>query len=356
MKKSILVLGGDGIGPDVTKQAVKVLRKVAKKFKHQFEFKKALIGAVAIDKTGNPLPEKTISLAKKSDAILFGAIGSPKYDNNPNAKVRPEQGLLGIRKALGLFANLRPIKLFDELLDTSPLKAEVIKGSDILIFRELIAGIYFGARGRTEDLNEAFDTMIYSKESVRRIGKLAFETARTRKKKVCSVDKANVLASSRLWREAIVELAKEYPDVELSHLFVDNAAMQLIKRPSEFDVIVTGNMFGDILSDEASQIAGSLGMLASASMGEKYGLYEPIHGSAPKYAGKNVANPLATILSAQMMLSLAFKMKKEAKAVEKAIGKVLAAGYRCKDIADAKTERNKIVGTEEMGDLVAAAI
>ena len=357
MKKIILTLGGDGIGPDIVQQAVKVLKSVAKKYKHQFVFSNGLIGAAAIDKTGNPLPDKTIELINQSDAVLFGAIGHPKFDNNPDAKVRPEQGLLRMRKELGLFANIRPIKLFDSLLDTSPIKSSVIKGSDIIFFRELIGGIYFGKpRGRSEDGEEAFDTLSYSKKSVRRIADLAFKSAMSRRKILTSVDKANVLASSRLWRETVNEVAKNYPDVQVNHMFVDNAAMQLIKKPTQFDVVVTSNMFGDILTDEASQIAGSLGMLASASVGSDIAIYEPIHGSAPKYTNKDIANPIATILSAQMMLDISFKMKKEAKAIEKAIIAVLDKGYRCRDIKDDTTPNNKIVGTSKIGSLIAKHI
>lgn len=357
MKKNILVLAGDGIGPEVTQQAIKVLKAVAYKYHHQFIFTPALIGAAAIDQTGLALPKETLDLAKQSDAILLGAIGDPKYDNHPQIKIRPEQGLLAIRKELGLFANIRPIKLYRQLLQTSPLKPEIIKGTDIIFFRELIGGIYFGKpRGRSEDQNEAFDTMTYDKNSINRIANLAFQSALLRKKKICSIDKANVLACSRLWRETIDEVAQKYPKIEVTHLYVDNAAMQLIKNPTQFDIIVTANMFGDILTDLASQIAGSLGMLASASLGEKIGLYEPIHGSAPKYAGQDVVNPLATIMSAQLMLEQAFHLTKEAQAIDQAINQVLDQDYRCRDITDQHTKKKQIVGTNQMGDLVAAKI
>ena len=316
----------------------------------------ALIGHAAIEATGSPLPEETITKSLASDAILFGAVGHPKYDNDPTAKVRPEQGLLGIRKALGLYANLRPIKLFDELLSASSIKPEILKGADILFFRELTGDVYFGERGRKDDGDTAYDTMIYSRYEVERIAVKAFDAAMTRRKKLCSVDKANVLESSRLWREVIQEVAKRYPEVEVEHQFIDAAAMLLIKDPKRFDVVVTGNIFGDILTDEASQIAGSMGMLASASVGDTTGLYEPIHGSAHDITGMGVANPLASILSAALMLDISFGMKEEADAVVNAVDKVLKAGYRTRDIADASTPADKILNTAGMGEQVLAAL
>ena len=286
---------------------------------------------------------------RASDAILFGAVGHPKYDNDPSAKVRPEQGLLKMRKELGLYANLRPIKLFDELLEASSIKPEILKGSDILFFRELTGDVYFGKRERLDDGNTAYDTMIYSKYEVERIARKAFEAARTRSKKLMSVDKANVLESSRLWREVIQKIAPEYPDVEVEHQFIDAAAMLLIKDPRRFDVVVTGNLFGDILTDEASQIAGSMGMLASASVGDSTGVYEPIHGSAHDITGKGVANPLASVLSAALLLDISFGLKAEADAIIAAVDKVLKDGFRTRDIANSETPADKILGTDAMG-------
>lgn len=356
-KKHITVLAGDGIGPEVVACGKQVLEKVADVFGHTFTFEEALIGHAAIVRTSNPLPEETLTACLKSDAVLLGAVGDPMYDNNPSLKVRPEQGLLRLRKELDLFANLRPIKLFDELLHASSLKPELLKGADILFFRELTSDIYFGTpRERSADGESAVDTMRYTKHEVRRIAKMAFQAAQTRRKKLCSVDKANVLECSRLWREVVQEVAQSFPDVEVTHMFVDNAAMQLIRRPTQFDVILTGNMFGDILTDEASQIAGSLGMLASASMGNRVGVYEPIHGSAPDIAGKDIANPLATILSVALMLDIAFGWKKEAESVVKAIESFLKEGWRTKDIADAQTPSSRIVGTKQAGNLVVERI
>jgi 3-isopropylmalate dehydrogenase len=355
--KHITILAGDGIGPEVTACGKQVLEKVAHVFGHTFTFKEALIGHSAILKTNNPLPDETLEACRKSDAVLLGAVGDPLYDNNPSLKIRPEQGLLRLRKELDLFANLRPIKLFDELLHASSLKPELLKGADILFFRELTGDIYFGTpRERSSDGENAVDTMRYSKQEVRRIAKMAFQAARLRNKKLCSVDKANVLECSRLWREVVQELSKDYPDVEVTHQFVDNAAMQLIRRPAQFDVVLTGNLFGDILTDEASQIAGSLGMLASASVGSQVGVYEPIHGSAPDIAGKNIANPLATILSVSLMLDIAFGWKKEAESVVNAIDSFLKDGWRTKDIADENTPSTMIVGTKEAGNLVVERI
>ncbi|NJN78743.1 MAG: 3-isopropylmalate dehydrogenase [Saprospiraceae bacterium] len=351
--KKITVLAGDGIGHEVTQWGVKVLEAIAHKFGHDFQFDDALIGHSAIEATGNPLPDETLEKCKNADAILLGAVGHPMYDNNPNAKVRPEQGLLKIRKELGLYTNIRPIKLFDELLSASSIKEEILRGADILFFRELTGGIYFGEpRERTNDGKTGIDTMIYHQFEVERIAKKAFEAAMTRKKILHSVDKANVLESSRLWRETVQAMSKDYPEVEVIHLFIDNAAMQLIKNPCQFDVVLTGNMFGDILTDEASQIAGSLGMLASASVGDKVGIYEPIHGSAPDIAGKGIANPLATILSTALMLDIAFGMQNEASAVIAAVDKVLKAGFRTGDIAESSTPKELILGTDAIGGKV----
>lgn len=350
MKKHILVVPGDGIGQEVTKVGKAVLEKIAEKFGHEFTYDEALIGHVAIEATGNPLPDETLEKMRASDAVLFGAVGHPKYDNDPSAKVRPEQGLLKMRKELGLYANLRPIKLFDELLSASSIKPEILKGADILFFRELTGDVYFGKRERLDDGNTAYDTMIYSKYEVERIARKAFEAARTRSKKLMSVDKANVLESSRLWREVIQKLAPEYPDVEVEHQFIDAAAMLLIKDPKRFDVVVTGNLFGDILTDEASQIAGSMGMLASASIGDQTGVYEPIHGSAHDITGKGVANPMASVLSVALLLDISFGLKDEANAVINAVDSVLKAGFRTRDIADANTPADKILGTDACGE------
>jgi len=354
-EKQIVVLAGDGIGPEVTFWAQKALEKIGEQFGHQFEFVSKLIGHVAIEATGEPLPEDTLEACKKADAILLGAVGHPMYDNDPSKKVRPEQGLLKIRKSLGLYTNIRPIKIFEELAHASSLKPEILNGADILFFRELTGGIYFGEpRERRDNGETALDTMIYSKMEVRRIAEKAFEAAMTRKKKVHSVDKANVLESSRLWRETVNEVAKNYPEVQLIHMFIDNAAMQLIKDPKQFDVVLTGNMFGDILTDEASQIAGSLGMLASASIGDSVGIYEPIHGSAPDIAGQGKANPLATILSTALLLDISFGMKAESKAIIDAVDAVLKAGFRTGDIADENTPKDKILSTSGIGEQVLA--
>ncbi|GAB2694126.1 3-isopropylmalate dehydrogenase [Mucilaginibacter koreensis] len=354
MDKKILVIPGDGIGPEVTTWGKAVLEQIGQAYGHEFTFDEALMGHVAIEATGNPLPDETLEKARTSDAILFGAVGHAKYDNDPSAKVRPEQGLLKIRKELGLYANLRPIMLFDELLDASSLKPEVLRGTDILFFRELTGDVYFGEKQRSEDRNTASDLMIYHRYEVERIAKKAFEAARTRGKKLCSVDKANVLEASRLWREVVQELAKQYPDVETEHMFIDNAAMQLVKNPKKFDVVLTANLFGDILTDEASQIAGSMGMLASASIGDGTGFFEPIHGSAHDIAGQDKANPLASILSVALMLDISFGLKGEAKRITDAIDKTLKEGYRTGDIADAQTDMGKILGTKAMGQKVLA--
>lgn len=352
VKKHILVIPGDGIGTEVTTWGKAALEKIGKDFGHDFTFDEALMGHASIETTGSPLPDETLAKAKASDAILFGAIGHIKYDNDPTAKVRPEQGLLKIRKELGLYANLRPIMLFDELLNASSIRPEILKGTDILFFRELTGDVYFGEKKRSEDGESASDLMIYSRYEVERIAIKAYEAARLRGRRLCSVDKANVLETSRLWREVVQEVAKRYPDVETEHMFVDNAAMQLIKNPKKFDVVVTANLFGDILTDEASQIAGSMGMLASASIGDGPGFFEPIHGSAHDIAGQDKANPLASLLSVALMLEIGFGLKEEAKKVTSAVDKTLKAGYRTGDIADSETDKLKILGTKAMGQKV----
>ncbi len=349
-KKHILIVPGDGIGQEVTEVGKKVLEKIAAKFGHDFTYDEALIGHVAIEATGDPLPAETLEKMKASDAVLFGAVGHPKYDNDPSAKVRPEQGLLRMRKELGLYANLRPIKLFDELLSASSIKPEILKGADILFFRELTGDIYFGEKGRKNNGDTAYDVAEYSRYEVERIGRKAFEAARTRKKHLVSVDKANVLESSRLWREEIQKLALEYPDVTVEYQFVDATAMLLIKDPKRFDVVVTANLFGDILTDEASQIAGSMGMLASASIGDGTGVYEPIHGSAHDITGKGLANPMASVLSAALLLDISFGMKVESEVVINAVDQVLKKGFRTGDIADASTDKSMILGTDAIGE------
>ncbi len=348
----ILVIGGDGIGTEVTTWGRKVLEEIGSLYEIQFAFDTALLGHAAIEATGTPLPDVTLSKARKSDAILFGAIGHPKYDNDPSLKVRPEQGLLGLRKALGLYTNIRPIKLFDELLNASSIKPEILKGCDILFFRELTGDVYFGEKGRKDDGNTAYDIMIYSRYEVERIAHKAFQAAQKRRKILHSVDKANVLESSRLWRETVNQVAKQYPDVELHHQFVDSAAMLLIKSPRMFDVVLTANLFGDILTDEASQIAGSMGMLASASIGDSTGFYEPIHGSAPDIAGRGIANPLASILSVALLLEHSLGMKDEGQSIVDAVDRTLKQGYRTIDIADENTPKNQILGTDAMGEKV----
>lgn len=356
MSRKICYLPGDGIGPEIMAEALRVLRALDL----GFELEEGLLGGSAVDVTGNPFPEATQNLALKADAILLAAVGGPKWDTLPR-ELRPERGLLGIRKLLGLFANLRPAILYPELANASTLKPEVVAGLDILIIRELTGDIYFGQpRGiekRVVDGKEqrvGFNMMHYSEDEIRRIGRVAFEAARKRQKKLCSVDKMNVLETTQLWRDVMNELAPEYADVELTHMLVDNAAMQLVRNPKQFDVMVTGNMFGDILSDEASMLTGSIGMLPSASLDEHgKGLYEPCHGSAPDIAGKNMANPLAMILSVAMMLRYSFAMEQEALRIENAVKKVLAQGYRTTDIYEAGTKK---LGTKEMGSAVLAAL
>lgn len=356
MKYNIAVIPGDGIGPEVINEAIKVLDAVGSKYGHEFNYTQVLAGGAAIDAAGECLPQETIDIAKKSDAVLLGAVGGPKWDSLPGDK-RPERALLGIRKELGLFANLRPAIMFDELKDACPIRPEKVEGGlDLLVVRELTGGIYFGERGyKDTDMGKAaYDIEQYSEGEVRRIAKVAFDMAMKRNKKVTSVDKANVLESSRLWRKTVAEVAKEYPEVELENFYVDNTAMQLVYSPKQFDVIVTSNIFGDILSDEASMITGSLGMLPSASLAEgNFGMYEPVHGSAPDIAGTGKANPMATILSAAMMLKYTFGLSDEADAIENAVKKTLAAGYRTPDImSEGKTPAT----TEQIGSLIAQNI
>ena len=378
MNYKIALVKGDGIGPEVTDEAIKALDKIGELYGHTFEYDEKLGGGIAIDETGEPLPQDTIDACKKSDAVLFGSVGGPKWDDVAG-HLRPEMAVLGLRKELGLYANLRPAIVFDELSDASPLKKEIIDGGlDILVVRELTGGIYFGPKSTEqivagEDSNDsivnaltgdkgysfpdgtlAYDVELYTESEIRRIGITAFEMARKRGNKVTSVDKANVLESSRLWRKVIIELSKEYPDVELDHLYVDNAAMQLVRSPKQFDVIVTSNIFGDILSDEASQITGSIGMLPSASLADgNFGLYEPIHGSAPDITGQEIANPIAAILSAAMLLRYSLSLAKEADAIEDAVKNFLADGYRTPDIYGEGYTR---VGTKDAGDLITERI
>lgn len=347
MNLNIALLPGDGIGPEVLKQAVGCLEAVEEAFGHHFVFKDAPVGAIAIDKTGSPLPETTLELCKSADAVLFGAIGDPKYDNDPNAKVRPEQGLLQLRKALGLYTNIRPVKVFPTLIEKSPLKEERIKGTDFVIYRELTGGIYFGEKKLSEDGTVASDLCEYSEKEISRIAHLAFKAARNRNNKLTLVDKANVLESSRLWRKVVSKIGQSYPEVALDFLFVDNAAMQIILNPSQFDVILTENMFGDILSDEGSVIGGSIGLLPSASIGDDNALFEPIHGSYPQAKGKNIANPIASILSAAMLLEH-FQLFEEAMAVREAVDLSLQKGIVTSDL-NPKTK----YGTSHVGEFIA---
>jgi 3-isopropylmalate dehydrogenase len=362
MKFDIAVLPGDGVGPEVVAEALKVLEVVGRRFGHQFNLREGLVGGIAIDASGEALTAATLKMCRKCHAVLLGAVGGPKWDD-PLAKVHPEDGLLALRKELALFANLRPVKVLPMLVDSTTLKPEVIEGVDLVVVRELTGGLYFGKpkkRWQTSTGRKAVDSMLYSEQEIERIVRVGFEMARQRRKKLVSVDKANVLESSRLWRQVATEVAANYPDVELEHMLVDACAMRLIQKPTYFDVVVTENTFGDILTDEASMLAGSMGMLPSASLAEvpqagvkSFGMYEPIHGSAPKRAGQNMANPIATILSAAMMLRHSMALETEAQAVEKAVLKTLEAGYRTYDIMeDGKTR----VGTREMGDVIAKAI
>ena len=349
MKLNIALLPGDGIGPEIVEQAKKVVDTVCEKFGHKISYTKGLVGAVAIDETGNPYPDETHEICMKSDAVLFGAIGHPRFDNDPNAKVRPEQGLLAMRKKLGLYANIRPVTTFKSLIHKSPLKTELVDGADFMCIRELTGGIYFGKpQGRSEDGNTAYDSSVYSRDEIIRICKLAFEYAQVRRKKLTIVDKANVLATSRLWRETAQKMEPDYPDVTVDYMFVDNAAMQLIQRPKYFDVLVTENMFGDILTDEASVITGSLGLLPSASIGLHTSVFEPIHGSYPQAAGKDIANPVATILSAAMMFEYAFKLMDEGAMIREAIEKSIDSNIVTEDIADGVSAKK----TSEVGNWI----
>ncbi|NPA59499.1 MAG: 3-isopropylmalate dehydrogenase [Epsilonproteobacteria bacterium] len=345
----ITLIKGDGIGPEIVDEAVKVLDAVASCCDLNFDYDEALMGGVAYDITGDPLPQETITKSLNCDAVLFGAIGGEKWDSLPREK-RPESGLLRFRKELGVYANLRPAVVYDELINASSLKPEIIKGVDIMVVRELIGGIYFGEpKGRTED--KGFNTMVYTRHEIVRIAHQAFRIAQKREKRVCSIDKANVLDVSQLWRDVVTEVSKEYPDVELSHMYVDNAAMQLVLNPKQFDVMLTGNIFGDILSDEASMLCGSIGLLPSASVGEKIGVYEPIHGSAPDIAGQGIANPIATIASASMMLRYAFGEILAADKIDDAIKRVLRDGYRTQDLA--QFDAKEVCSTSEIGSIIA---
>ena len=350
MDKRIALLAGDGIGPEVIKQALKVLEAITHRYNHTFTYDVALVGAAAIDVTGDPLPEETIEACRLADAILFGAIGDPKYDNDPKAKVRPEQGLLKLRKSMGLFANIRPVQLFSSLIDKSPLREDRIKNTDLVVYRELTGGIYFGKKGRSEDGKSAYDHCEYTTHEIERIAVMAFDAALRRKKKVTLVDKANVLETSRLWRETVQKVAEGYPLVEVEYLFVDNAAMQVIQRPNQFDVILTENMFGDIISDETSVITGSIGLLPSASVGEKTSMFEPIHGSFPEGAGKDIANPVATILSAAMMLD-SFEMFDEANHIRSAVIKVIEKGLVTPDL-----NPDSFISCSKVGDVISLLI
>jgi 3-isopropylmalate dehydrogenase len=362
MQFNLVVLPGDGIGPECIDETIKVLQEISKSFGHKFKLQYGLVGGIAIDEEGTALSEATLKMCKDCDAVLLGAVGGPKWDN-PQNKIRPEDGLLALRKELGLFANLRPIKVYSMLINSTNLKPEVVKGVDFIFVRELTGGLYFGQpkkRWQTSEGRQAVDTMAYSEKEIERIVRVGFELARGRHKKLVSVDKANVLESSRLWRQIATELAQEYPDVELEHMLIDACAMRVIQNPANFDVVVTDNTFGDILSDEASMLAGSMGMLPSASLAgvpqagvNIFGMYEPTHGSAPRRAGQNMANPIATILSAAMMLRYSFGLLNEAQVIEDAVDKVLQQGYRTYDIMD---EDDTKVGTKEMGDLIAGKI
>ena len=351
-KYNIAVIPGDGIGPEVISQAINVLKKIEEKYGHEFKLTEVLAGGAAIDEYGKCLPKETVDVCKNSDSVMLGAVGGPKWDNVPNAE-RPEKALLGLRSELGLYCNLRPATIHNALIDACPLKEEIVSGGfDIMIVRELTGGIYFGDRGYREGKygEEAFDVERYSPMEIERIAKLAFEVARQRNKRIVCVDKANVLETSRLWRKIVSEMAKDYNDVSVEFMYVDNAAMQLVRNPKQFDVILTSNIFGDILSDEASMITGSIGMLPSASLGKSQnGMYEPIHGSAPDIAGKDIANPIATILSVAMMLKYSFKLEEEAKDIENAVTKVLESGARTVDIMSSGMKQ---VGTKEMGSLI----
>ncbi len=353
--KKIAIIAGDGIGPEVIAEAERVLKRTEELFGYRFETEHGLFGGIAIDQTGSPLPQATLDICKKADAVLLGAVGGPKWDTNPK-ETRPETGLLGIRKALGLYSNIRPAYIFDCLKEASTLKPEVLEGTDLIVVRELTGGIYFGEKFRRDTPNgqEAVDTCVYNVMEVERIVRQGFEIAMKRRKKLTSVDKANVLETSRLWREVVIRMSAEFPEVELEHVLVDNCAMQLLRRPASFDVIVTENMFGDILSDEAAMLTGSIGMLSSASLGEgSFGLYEPVHGSAPDIAGQGISNPIATILSVALMFRMTFGYEDAAKSIEDAVKSVLDAGHRTGDIA---VDKSKAIGTTAMGDLILSAM
>lgn len=352
MKLNIALLAGDGIGPEVIEQAVKVSDAIAKKFNHEIRWTSGITGAAAIDAVGEPYPDETHEICLNADAVLFGAIGHPKYDNDPSAKVRPEQGLLKMRKKLGLFANIRPTFTFPSLIDKSPLKRERIEGTDLVFLRELTGGIYFGEKGRRDDGETAFDTCVYTRAEVKRLAKKGFELAMTRSKRLCCVDKANVLETSRLWRETVQNMEKDYPEVEVSYEFVDAVAMRLVQWPNSYDVLITENLFGDILTDEASVISGSMGLMPSASVGEHTSLFEPIHGSYPQAAGLDIANPLAAVLSAAMMFEDAFGLKEEAEAIRSVVNKSLDEGIITEDLAGS----NKAYKTSEVGDWLAGNI
>lgn len=364
MRASIAILGGDGIGPEVVAESIKVLDAISTKFNHDFDLKNEMIGGCAIDKFGSALPDQTLEACNNSDAIILGAVGGPKWDD-PSAKTRPEDGILAVRKSLGLFANLRPVKVYPALINSSPIKPDLLKGVDMMVLRELTGGLYFGKpkkRWNTSRGRRGVDTLKYTENEIERILRVGFELALNRRKKLTSVDKQNVLESSRLWREIAVELSAEYPEVELEHILVDNAAMQLIRNPASFDVIVSENTFGDILTDEASVLSGSMGMLPSASLAElpsnkskitKLSLYEPIHGSAPDIAGQGIANPIGSILSTAMMLRLSFGLYEEAEAIEKAVDSALAEGYRTADIS---SDGGTVVNTTKMGDVISGII
>jgi len=349
--KKIAVIAGDGIGPEVVAEAEKVLKRITELFGYKFETEHGLFGGIAIDQRGTPLPDDTLAMCRKADAVLLGAVGGPQWDNNPK-ELRPETGLLGIRKELGLFSNIRPATVFDCLKDASTIKPEVLEGTDLVVVRELTGGSYFGEKFRRDTANgqEATDTCVYNEMEIERIVRQAFEIAGKRRKKLASVDKTNVMETSRLWREVVNRIAPEFPEIEVEHILVDNCAMQLLRRPSSFDVIVTENMFGDILSDEAAMLTGSIGMLSSASLGEgSFGLYEPVHGSAPDIAGQGISNPIATILSVALMFRLTFNYEDAAASIEAAVKEVLDAGHRTSDIA---VDKSKAIGTVQMGDLI----
>lgn len=350
MKLNIAVLPGDGIGPEIVEQALRVTEAICRKFGHELVTHTALVGAVAIDKVGNPYPDETHKICMNADAVLFGAIGHPRFDNDPSAKIRPEQGLLAMRKKLGLYANIRPVVIFDSLLDKSPLKRDRIEGVDFVAIRELTGGIYFGQpQGRSEDGNTAYDSSVYTRTEVERILELAFQFAMKRRRKLTVVDKANILATSRLWRQIAKEMEPNFPEVEVDYMFVDNAAMQIIQWPKKFDVMVTENMFGDILTDEASVITGSMGLLPSASIGTHTSVFEPIHGSYPQAAGKNIANPCATILSAAMMLEYAFSLIEEGALIRKAVEASIVAGAVTEDLTE---DKSKALSTSQVGDWI----